>query len=269
MNLFKEFLYFINSIIASKRIIYDLAKRDYQSQYAGSLLGFLWVYIQPLIFIFTIYIVFTHGFKARPSGDVPFAAWLLSGMIAWLFFASNFSSGVGSIKQHSYLIKKINFQLSILPLVKLLSAFIPHLVLVITCIVIAKISDIEISIYTLQLIYYMFAMAMLLIGLNWLTSATNLFVPDVTKVVAIFVQFGFWFTPIFWNADRIPENYRWILNLNPAHYIVSGYRDSIIFHVWFWEKPKETLIFWFICIIICIVGALVFKRLRPHFAEVV
>lgn len=269
MNLIKELSNFVKSIIKSKRIIYDLAKRDYQSQYTGSLLGFLWVYIQPLVFIFVIYIIFTYGFTSRPSNDVPYGAWLISGMVAWQFFSSNFSSGVNSIKQHSYLVKKVNFQLNILPLVKILSAFIPHLVLIVACIAVAKMSNIEISLFMLQLIYYMFAMVVLLMGLNWLTSATNMFVPDVAKIVSIFVQFGFWLTPIFWNADKIPERFRWLLNLNPMHYIVNGYRDSIINHIGFWEKPKETLIFWFICIMFCIVGAIAFKRLRPHFAEVV
>lgn len=269
MFLINEFLNFVKSIIKSKRIIYDLAKRDYQSQYTGSLLGFFWVYLQPLIFIAVIYIVFTSGFKSRPSNDVPFAAWLISGMIAWLYFSSNFSLGVNSIKQHSYLVKKVNFQLNILPLVKLLSTFIPHLVLLITAIIIAKVSNIELSLYLFQLIYYMFAMIMLLMGLNWLTSSTNLFVPDIAKIVSILVQFGFWLTPIFWNADKISEDNRWILSFNPVHYIVSGYRDSIIYNIGFWEKPRETLVFWTLCITLCIVGAITFKRLRPHFAEVV
>ena len=269
MKITRETYHFVHNIYDKRNIIFDLAKRDFHNQYAGSVLGIVWVYLQPLLFIAMIYIVFTFGFRTRPSSEIPFAAWLISGMIAWFFFSGNFSTGVNVIKKYNYLIKKVNFRLSILPLVTLLSSYIPHFVFVLTAIFVSYVSGIEITLYVIQVLYYLFAMSILLMGLNWLTSATNIFLPDVGKLVGVVVQFGFWLTPIFWNSAMIPKKYQWLVGLNPMAYIVNGYRDSIIYQIGFWQKPYETLVFWVISLFFCVIGALVFRKLRPHFAEVV
>ena len=221
------------------------------------------------MFIGVLYMIFTLGFRAgSSSGEVPFVLYLISGMIVWFFFAQNFSAGSNIIKQHSYLLKRINFRLSILPVVKLMSTMIPHAFFVLMAIVLSWYNGFAPSLYTLQLIYYFFAMVMLLLGLGWLTSSTNIFVQDVSKVVKVIVQFGFWLTPIFWNISRVPEAYQWIIKLNPAFYLVNGYRDSLLHHVWFWEHPYVTLYFWTFTAATLLLGITVFKKLRPHFAEV-
>lgn len=217
-----------------------------------------------------MYMVFTLGFRANSSSDgVPFVLYLITGMIAWTFFAQNFNAGSNILRQFSFLIKKLNFRLSILPIVKLLSALIPHSFFISIAIGLAWYNGFTPTWYTLQILYYLFASTMLLIGLGWLTSSTNIFVKDVSKVVGIIVQFGFWLTPIFWNISRIPQEYQWIIKLNPAYYLVSGYRDSLLYHKWFWERPHETLYFWGVTSVILLLGMIVFKRLRPHFAEVI
>jgi lipopolysaccharide transport system permease protein/teichoic acid transport system permease protein len=266
----KRPIYFLSDIYDKRSILYELAKRDFQQQYLGSYLGFIWVFLQPFLYITILYLVFTFGFKAPPtSDDIPFSLFLISGMIPWLFFLQNFMGGTNVIRQHSFLLKKIDFRLSILPLVPLLSSALPHLFFIMVAIILAWAGGFSPSLYTLQIFYYFFAMLMLLLGLSWLTSSTNIFVKDVAKIVAVFSQFGFWLTPIFWNIETIPERYQWILKLNPMYYIVSGYRDSIINKIFFWERPLETLYFWSVTFVFMALGIVVFKKLRPHFAEVI
>ncbi len=261
---------FLADIYDKRSILYELAKRDFQQQYMGSYLGFVWVYLQPLLFIAVLYSVFTFGFKSGSSSEgVPFAVYLISGMIAWFYIAGNLNAGASVIRQHSFLLKKIDFRLSLLPIVKLMSSSIPHVFFILIAVIIAALNGIYPSFYLFQLFYYFAAMVVLLLGIAWLTSSTNIFVPDVSKAVSVIVTFGFWLTPIFWDAAKIPEQYQWIIKLNPANYIVQGYRDSIINHISFWEKPYETLYFWTGTGIMLWVGITVFKKLRPHFAEVV
>jgi len=111
-------------------------------------------------------------------------------------------------------------------------------------------------------------MFVLLLGLAWITSACNLFVKDVSNVISVIIQFGFWLTPIFWTLEMIPQKFHWIIKLNPMYYIVSGYRDSIVSRVGFWER-ENTIYFWIFTLIILFVGINVFRKLKPHFAEVV
>ncbi len=261
---------FIKDIYDKRSILYELAKRDFQRQYMGSYLGFVWVYLQPLLFIGVLYSVFTFGFKSGSSTHgVPFSVYLISGMIAWFYLAENLNAGATIIKQHVFLVKKVDFRLSMLPLVKLMSSAIPHFFFIFIALFIASINGIYPTLYVLQIIYYFIAMVIMLLGINWLTSSTNIFVPDIAKLISVVVTFGFWLTPIFWDLAKVPEQYQWIVKLNPAVYIIEGYRDSIINHVWFWEKPYDTLYFWTFTGIMLWFGIKVFKKLRPHFAEVV
>jgi len=261
---------FLKDIYNKRNLIFELAKRDFQKQYMGSYLGFVWVFLQPLMFIGVLYMVFTMGFRVGSNADgYPFVLYLISGMIVWFFFANNFNDGCNIIIQHSYLLKNVSFRLSILPVVQLASLMIPHMFFVFLAVLLSWFNGYGPSLYTLQIVYYLFSMIMLLLGLGWLTSSTNIFVKDVNKVVKIITQFGFWLTPIFWSISRIPEDYHWIIKLNPVYYIVSGYRDSLLYHTWFWDRPYETIYFWAFTAIVLLGGITVFKKLRPHFAEVV
>ena len=261
---------FITDIYHKRSILYELAKRDFQQQYMGSYLGAIWVYLQPLLFITVIYLVFTFGFRSGNSSDgVPFAVYLISGMIAWFYISENLNKSANIIKEHSFLLKKVDFRLSMLPIVKLISSMAPHMFFILIAVIVAAFNGIYPSLYLFQILYYFVAMVALLLGFGWLTSSSNIFIPDVSKIVSVIVTFGFWLTPVFWSISKIPEPYQWIIKLNPATYIVQGYRDSIISHIGFWEKPYETLYFWTFTAMIMWIGITVFKKLRPHFAEVV
>jgi ABC-type polysaccharide/polyol phosphate export permease len=125
-----------------------------------------------------------------------------------------------------------------------------------------------IDIYYLQIIYYLFSTFVLSLGLAWITSSVILFFRDLQQILQIITRIGFWFTPIFWSIDKIPPNYQWLVKLNPAFYLVQGYRDCLIYKTWFWERPQLTLYFWLLTLFIFAFGSILFRRLKPHFADV-
>ena len=124
------------------------------------------------------------------------------------------------------------------------------------------------TLYWIQTLYYLFATSVLILGLSWVTSSVVVFFRDIGQFVTMIIQFGFWLTPIFWNIDTIPKQYHWIIQLNPMAYIVDGYRNSMIYHKWFWEDMGMTIYFWIVTLVIFVLGGLTFKKLRPHFADV-
>ena len=150
----------------------------------------------------------------------------------------------------------------------MIGASVIHIVLVMIAICLAWSAGFSPTFYTLQLVYYLVAMSALLLGLGWMTSSTSLFVRDVTKVVSVIVQFGFWLTPIFWNINMVPESFHWVIKLNPMYYIITGYRDSIVTQVPFWERDG-IFYFWGVTLVVMFLGISVYRKLRPHFAEVV
>jgi lipopolysaccharide transport system permease protein/teichoic acid transport system permease protein len=266
---FNEIKSFFLEITKKRETIKTLAIRNIKIKHSGSFLGFFWIYFQPILFILILYFVCSVGLKTGNSNvGAPFVVYLSVGIVAWSFFADCFGSSPKIIQQHAYMIKKVNFRLSILPIVNLIEKTVTHIVLVLFVLIISVYNGFIPSWYWWQILYYYFAMSVLLLGLNLLTSSTNLFVKDVSNVVSIIVQFGFWITPIFWGVETIPEKFVWVVKLNPMYYIIDGYRDCLIYNIPFWQKPYLTLYFWCMALLICFFGAIVFRKLRPHFAEV-
>jgi len=265
----KELYRFLKHIKQSKNLLVTLSYNDIKDKHLGSYLGVFWAILRPTLFILVIWFIFGIGFKSKPTTDgTPFVLWLLCGFIPWFFFAEAMSKGVTAITGNTYIVKKVAFRVSILPIVKVISAFYIHMVFVFILLIIFMFYGYMPTIYWLQIPFFMISTAMLVLGLGWLTSSIRVFVKDVGEVIAVIVQFGFWLTPIFWSIDLIPESYHAILKANPMFFIVEGYRDALIHDVWFWENMGLTTYFFTLTAALLFVGAIVFKRLRPHFGDV-
>ena len=174
--------------------------------------------------------------------------------------------------EYNYLVKKVVFKISALPFVKVLSSIFVHVFFVVFMIILSACYGFYPSVYTLQVIYYSFAMMCLCIGIVYATSAMTVFFRDLTQLINILLQVLMWMTPIMWNMDamqnRISPVVLTILKMNPMYYIVSGYRDSVINHIWFWTRPETTLYFWGVTVVLFMIGSVIFKKLQVHFADV-
>lgn len=268
MKLFQDILFFIKDILQNRAIFKSLVVNDFRQRYLGSYLGILWAFIQPAITVLIFWFVFQVGFKSQPVNNVPFILWLIAGMFPWFFFSDAVSNATNAVMENSYLVKKIVFKVSFLPIIKILSALIVHLFFILFMYVLFMVYGYGFELYWLQAFYYLGAMIVLILGISYITSSVVVFFRDMGQLVAMLLQFGFWMTPIFWTMNMIPERFHWLLKLNPLVYIIEGYRDSLINHVWFWEKPTMTFYFWVVSLLILGVGFSTFKRLKPHFADV-
>ena len=111
-------------------------------------------------------------------------------------------------------------------------------------------------------------MVVLALGISWITAALNVFIRDVGQVVAVALQMGFWATPIFRDIQMMPSKIQAVFKYNPMYYIVQGYRESFIYFAPFWHHPIQILYFWFVAISFFISGALISKKLKPQFPDV-
>lgn len=248
-----------------------LAKNDFKTRYAGSYLGIVWAFIQPVITILVYWFVFSVGFRSG-TGDlgVPFVLYLVAGIVPWFFFQDALIGGTNSLLEYNYLVKKVVFNISVLPVVKIISAMFVHAFFVLFTIILyaayGKLPDL----YYLQIIYYSGCVFLLVLGLSYATSAIVIFFRDLTQIINIVLQVGVWLTPIMWDVNML-SNYPWLIKLfklNPMYYIVTGYRDSMLGHVWFWNHWGWTVYFWIVTVVLFALGSWIFKRLKPHFADV-
>lgn len=250
------------------KMLMQLSRDDFQKKYLGSFLGILWAFVQPTVTILIFWFVFQVGFKSAPVNDVPFILWLSTGLIPWFFFSDSVNTATSSIIENSFLVKKVVFNVNLLPIIKIVSALFIHLFFISIIFILFSSYGFAINVFNLQVIYYLIAMTFLVISFSWITSALVIFLKDISHLVGMLIQFGFWLTPIFWDLSNIPDEYKKFLVLNPMYYIIEGYRDSFINHIWFWDKPLLTLNFWIFSILLFFIGRIVFKKMRPHFADV-
>lgn len=247
-----------------------LIVRDFKARYLSSYLGLPWAFIQPIMYVFVIWFAFTFGLRGgHSSTGVPFSAWLIVAMAPWLFISQTMSASCNAIHEYSYLIKKTAFNVNLIPVIKIFSGLIIHGVLIMAIIVMLMFSyGIYPNIYWIQIIYYQFAMIVLLTGIVWFISSVNVFIHDMAHVINILVTMMFWATPIIWPYSKLHGGFRYIALLNPFFYITEGYRYTFIEKVWFFEFVEMNVYFWGVTLLLFLIGTLTFNKLKKDFGDV-
>lgn len=259
----------IYDIWKDRQLLISLSLKDFQRKFSGTYFGIFWAMVQPLLTIIVYWAAFQYGFRSEPVNGVPYVIWFICGMVPWLFVSEAFSTASNSFIEYSYLIKKVKFNTNILPLVKILSSFCVHALFCIIVLAVAVCFRIFPTVHLIQLLYYMFSNIVLLFAFSLITASIVVFFRDLNQIISVILLMGMWGTPIAWPLDMFDEGVQKIFKLNPFFYIIEGYRDAILSRGWFWEKPMLTLYFWLLVLVLLVVGGILYKKLRPHFADTV
>ncbi|MEG1847621.1 MAG: ABC transporter permease [Lachnospiraceae bacterium] len=262
-------------LFQNRHLIWKLSKNDFKTRYAGSYLGMTWAFIQPIVTILMYWFVFGQFMgqnKAEILGtnlQVPYVLYLTAGLIPWFYFSEALQNGTTALLEYNYLVKKVVFKISILPMIKIIAATFIHAFFVLFLLLLCAAGyGYYPDIYTIQLIYYSFCLFVFVLGISYATCSIVIFFRDLTQLISIALQVGMWGTPILWQLGQAPEQLRLLFKLNPVYYIVNGYRSALFEKVWFWEDFYSTMYFWIVTVVIFGIGALIFKRLKVHFADV-
>ena len=257
----------------NRHLIWKLAKNDFKKRYAGSSMGAVWAFIQPVVTVLMYYIVFDKvmGSASTPLRDgveVPFVLFLTAGLVPWFFFNEALNNGTNALLEYNYLVKKVVFKISILPIIKVIAALFIHAFFVLILLIVAAVYGYYPTVYTIQILYYSACLFIFVLALSYTSCAVVVFFRDLGQVIAIALQVGIWITPIMWNIEVLPRPLQILFKLNPVFYAVDGYRMSLLDKMWFWEHFYSTAYFWIFTIVCFLFGALVFKKLKVHFADV-
>lgn len=256
-------------------LIAGLTKRDIATRFRGSLLGALWLVINPLFLLSLYYYVFSFILNIRwqtvmPDGRTVEQSGTLSlfaGLIAYTFFSECLIRAPGLMRENVSYIKKVVFPLAVLPVVATLSALFS-----------AGVN------FCLLLIFYVFSVGMppweviafpfffLLLALGTLgvvfgMSALGMYLPDLKAVVGPVATAFMFMTPIMYPASMVPESVRAIVRYNPLAIVVEGLRASL-FNV-AWPGVHEILLLGAICAALAALGVFGFMKLRKGFADVI
>jgi lipopolysaccharide transport system permease protein len=251
-----------------------LAQRDLKNRYVSSYAGIAWNVGVPLLYAVinvTVFSILMSHRMGNRYGDVPFALFYFVPFSLWTVFTEVTSRSTGILREYSYLISKIAFPVWVLPLIPFASAMISQGIILAIIVVLMIVNHMPISATLLVFpVIWLFSL-LITMGAAYTISSLSVFIPDMVPVVPVVTNILFWLTPILYPVTMVESsNLLWVRNLiltyNPFFYMVEASRESVLpglgIH---WNY---VLVFGAVSVIAFLIGAMVFRKLKSGFADV-
>lgn len=246
-----------------RQMIYSLVRKDLRGRYKGSVLGFLWTFINPLLQLVVYTLVFSVIMR---SGHDQYYIYLFVALVPWIFFSSCVTGGSSSILMNKDMIKKIYFPREIMPISYVTSAFVNMLFSFIVIFGVLIVSGFGINpVALLFLPIIMIVEYILCLGIALIASAITVYFRDLEYILGIVSMAWTYLTPVMYGIEDVPEKLQPFLNMNPMTPIVVAYRDILYYkHI----PHVSTLIWAFVLgVAIVVIGYVLFRKLQRGFAE--
>jgi len=241
-------------------LIKQLVARDFKTKYKRSVLGYLWSFLNPLLTMTVQYIVFSTIFR---SGISNFPVYLLSGIILFNFFTDAVGQGLTSIVGNASLITKVYVPKYIYPVTRVVSCSINMLISVIPLLIVTLLTGAKITPAVLLLPFALACLLVFCIGMSLFLSTTEVFFRDTQYLWGIVSLVWMYATPLFYPENIIPAKFRFIQTLNPMYHYVRFVRTILINGCS--PEPKAYLLCAASAILMCVFGAIVFKKNQDKF----
>lgn len=253
----------ISELYNYRQMIYSLVKRDLRGRYKGSVLGFLWTFINPLLQLSVYTVVFSYILRA---GIEDFYLFLFVALIPWLFFSTCLQGGASCIFAQQEMVKKIYFPREVLPLSFTLSQFVNMLLTFIVIFAVLIVSGHGINIHAVvYLPLIMIIEFILALGVTFLASSITVYFRDLEYILSILGMAWMYMTPVVYSIETVPEQLRPIFMANPMTPIIVAYRDILYYK----QVPQVSTLLHAALLgcVVLVVGVVVFGKLKKNFVE--
>lgn len=256
-------MHIIQEIFQYREMIVNLVHKDLRGRYKGSVLGFLWTFINPLFQLAVYTMVFSVILRA---GIEKYYLFLFVALIPWIFFSTSLSGGAGIILQEKNLVTKIYFPREVLPIAFVTSSFVNMLYSFVIALAASVLLGDHLNFIAwcylpiIMVVEYLFALGCVL-----LASAVTVYFRDMEHILGIVVMAWQFLTPVMYSVDMVPAEWMPVFLLNPMTSLITAYRDVL----YYGQIPSlETLARPFvISLAVLLLGELVFRKLQRGFAE--
>ncbi|HET6514609.1 MAG TPA: ABC transporter permease [Thermodesulfovibrionales bacterium] len=214
----------ISEIVRYKEFLRNLVMRDIKVRYKRSVLGFLWVMLNPLLMMLILSTVFSEVFKVSTKN---YTTYLISGIILWNFFSQSTVTSLRSIFGNGNLIKKVYVPKAIFPLSIILSAMINFVFSLVPLLIIFFITGTSVSLNIYLVPVIIILVALFSFGISLILSTLTVFFHDTIYIYDVLLLAWMYATPIFFPESIIPQRFLFILNLNPLYYFLTTFRAAL------------------------------------------
>ena len=210
-----------------REMIYMLVRREIRGRYKGSVLGFFWTFLNPLL----QFMVYTVVFSTIMRMDIEkFYIYLFVAFVPWFFLATAIPQGAVCIQTQSNLVQKIYFPRMVLPISTVVTAFVNMLLSELVVFAVLLLSGFGISYHIVALPIVMMVQFMFVMGIVLIVSALTVYIRDLAHILDIVVMAWFYATPIVYPPEMLPEQFRFLMLFNPMYGIIDGYRKILYYH---------------------------------------
>jgi lipopolysaccharide transport system permease protein len=248
-----------------RELLYMITYRDIKVRYKQSIMGFLWAILMPILIVMSGVVVrYAYAIVAHAPLKTADIASVAIKSVPWAFIVSSIRFTCNSLTSNYNLVVKIYFPKEIFPMAAVLACLFDFLVADAGLVILLVFMKIGWSIYLLWVPVLLSTLVLLCMGIGMFLSAASLFFRDVKYIVEIFLTFGIFFTPVFYDVRMLGDRGKWLL-LNPAAPLLEGLSASMVRH----QSPD---LHWFLysllfSLFVFLSGFALFKDLEPVFAE--
>ena len=255
-------------------LLKELIKTDFKLRYQGSMLGYLWAVLRPLLMFAILYVVFAK--ILRFGGDIPhYPVYLLTGTVLWNFFTESCGQGIQSIVMRGDLIRKISFPKWIIVVSATSTALINLTINLCVIIVFALLNGVVPSFSWLLVPFSVIELYTLCLGISFLLGAFNVKFRDISSIWDVLTQALFYAVPIIYPLSMVSatsETFAKLLLLNRIAQVIQDVRHNLITTeaqtIWnYINNPLMQIIPIILVVIILIIAALYFRKRSKYFAE--
>lgn len=246
-----------------------MIRRDFEQRYVGSVAGWIWGLIHPLVLLLSWTFVFQICLQITlPRGEVTqnYTLFLMAGYLPWFLFQETVQRSAGCLVENANLITKTLFPSEIIPIAIFFSTLINHLFTLALVLGAIWLWQDFVSPLVLLLPLYMLLIGLFAVGIGWIVSSLHVYLRDTAQIVSVILTLWFWLTPIFINEEQYPPEVRFLLRWNPLAYLVRAYRDRLLSPLPPSFNDLVTLAAFSACAFVA--GGLFFRQLKRGFADV-
>ena len=246
-----------------REMIVSLVRKDLKGRYKGSVLGFLWTFINPLLQLLVYTMVFSVILK---SGIPNYYLHLFVALVPWIYFASSLGTGSKLILDQKNMIKKIYFPREVLPVAYTISSFCNMLFSFIIVFLVIAVMRLGVNFAALPwLIPVMAIQFLLVLGMNLITSSVTVYIRDLEHIMGVFSMAWMYLSPVVYGIQFIPDEWHKLYLMNPMAPLLISYRDILYYKQA--PNPIQLRNALLISLFVFAVGCLTFQKLQKRFAE--
>ena len=238
-------------------ILFVLIKKELTLKYQNTILGYLWLIVNPLLLTFVYYFVFVIVFKIKTQN---YFLYLIIGILVWNSITSSLMYGINSFISNASFVKKLPIPKTVIPLSVIIANQLPNFIILfsIGCIISSPLSLIWLVI--LEIIQLT-----LIVGIVLALSPINTIVRDLNNLINFFLNILFYLTPVVYNPNMIPAKYKFLLLINPFALLLTLWHSAILDG---FVPSKELILLIGYDVITCVIGILLFKKLSDFIPEI-